>query len=164
MKYIDHHGARVPALGFGTFRLVGAEVEDPVRWALATGYRHIDTAQRYDNEANVGKVLAESGIPRREIFLTTKLGMTNLTADRVASSFAESLDIDVDVRGGGFMGQAEAVKTAIAKALVGWTDSEELRKAYLGFDRNLLVDDVRRRETKKPLGRGARKKRQKSYR
>lgn len=92
MKYIEHHGSRVPALGFGTYRLPGEEAEDPVRWALDTGYRHIDTAQRYENEANVGKVIAQSGIPRGEIFLTTKLGMTNLTAERVESSFAESLD------------------------------------------------------------------------
>ena len=92
MKYITHHGARVPALGFGTYRLVGETVEDPLRWALETGYRHIDTAQRYENEANVGKVLAGSGIPRGEIFLTTKLGMNNLTAERVKSSFAESQD------------------------------------------------------------------------
>ena len=82
----------MPALGFGTYRLVGETVEDPLRWALETGYRHIDTAQRYENEANVGKVLAESGAPRGEIFLTTKLGMTNLAADKVKSSFSESLD------------------------------------------------------------------------
>lgn len=92
MKYIDHHGSRVPALGFGTYRLPGEDCEDPVRWALQTGYRHIDTAQRYENEANVGKVLEQSGIPRDEIFLTTELGMTNLEPDTVRSSFTESLD------------------------------------------------------------------------
>ena len=92
MKYLTHHGARGPALGFGTYRLVGETVEDPLRWALETGYRHIDTAQRYENEANVGKVLEESGVPRGEIFLTTKLGMTNLAAYRAKASFAESLD------------------------------------------------------------------------
>ena len=62
------------------------------------------------------------------------------------------------------MGQAEAAKIAIAKALVDWSASDELKKAYLKHDRNMLVDDVRRKESKKPLGRGARKKRQKSYR
>ena len=92
MKYIDHHGSRVPALGFGTFRMLGEECENAVRWALETGYRHIDTAQRYENEHNVGKVLAESGVPRRDIFLTTKLAPANLKAADVASSFAESLD------------------------------------------------------------------------
>ncbi len=76
----------------------------------------------------------------------------------------DTLDIDVNVRGGGFMGQAEAAKTAIAKALVDWTSSEDLKKAYHNIDRSLLVDDVRRKESKKPMGRGARKKRQKSYR
>lgn len=78
--------------------------------------------------------------------------------------FEETLDIDINVKGGGYMSRAEAVKTAIAKALVDWTDSEDLKKAYLHHDRNMLVDDVRRKEPKKPMGRGARKKRQKSYR
>jgi len=82
----------------------------------------------------------------------------------LGKNFLEALDIDVQVNGGGFMGQAEAAKTAIAKALVDWTESEELKKAYLTMDRHLLVDDVRRKESKKPLGRGARKKHQKSYR
>ncbi len=82
----------------------------------------------------------------------------------LGKGFAGTLDIEVDVKGGGFMGRAEAVKTAIAKALVAWTGSDKLKDAYLQYDRNLLVDDVRRKEPKKPMGRGARKKRQKSYR
>jgi len=96
---------------------------------------------------------------RGEIGIALSIGESVL-----GKSFAETLDIDVNVKGGGFMGQAEATKTAIAKALVAWTESEDLKNAYLQLDRHLLVDDVRRKESKKPLGRGARKKRQKSYR
>ena len=82
----------------------------------------------------------------------------------LGKGFEETLDVNVNVRGGGYMSRAEAVKTAIAKALVEWSGSDELKNAYLHYDRNLLVDDVRRKESKKPMGRGARKKRQKSYR
>ena len=96
---------------------------------------------------------------RQEIGIALSIGEGVL-----GQGFSETLDITVNVKGGGIMGQAEAVKTAIAKALVDWTESDELKNAYLQYDRNLLVDDVRRKESKKPMGRGARKKRQKSYR
>ncbi|MCK4327838.1 MAG: 30S ribosomal protein S9 [Candidatus Diapherotrites archaeon] len=98
-------------------------------------------------------------------FSRNEIGVALSVGENVlGKNFADTLDIDVNVRGGGFMGQAEATKTAIAKALVAWTESEDLKSAYLELDRHLLVDDVRRKESKKPLGRGARKKRQKSYR
>jgi len=83
-----------------------------------------------------------------------------LAGDEIVSK----LDIYVNVRGGGVMGQASAARTAIARALVEWTGSEELRKLYLNYDRHLLVEDPRRTEPKKPRGRSARAKRQKSYR
>lgn len=73
-------------------------------------------------------------------------------------------DIDVNVFGGGIVGQAGAAQTAVAKALVEMTESEKLKKAFLDYDRNLLVDDVRRKEPKKYLRKGARAKYQKSYR
>jgi len=82
----------------------------------------------------------------------------------LGKGFGDTLDINVNVKGGGYMSRAEAVKTAIAKALVAWSGSDELKNAYIQYDRNLLVDDVRRKESKKPMGRGARKRRQKSYR
>ena len=72
--------------------------------------------------------------------------------------------IDVSVQGGGFMSQANAVRTAIARGLVDFTGDAGLKVQYLNYDRNLLVNDARIKESKKPLGRGARKKRQKSYR
>jgi len=81
-----------------------------------------------------------------------------------ASSVLESVDIDVNVRGGGFMAQAEAARTAIARALIEWTNDASLRDAYLKYDRTLLVNDTRYKEPKKFGGRGARARRQKSYR
>jgi small subunit ribosomal protein S9 len=82
-----------------------------------------------------------------------------LAGDRVVK-----IDIDVNVNGGGVMGQATATRTAIARGLVDYFGDEELRVKYKDFDRSLLVNDPRRSEPKHPLGRGARKKRQKSYR
>ena len=68
------------------------------------------------------------------------------------------------MKGGGIMGQAEASRTAIAKGLVEFFQDAELERNFKQFDRSLLISDPRRKLPKKPLGRGARKKRQKSYR
>ena len=81
-----------------------------------------------------------------------------------AGNHANSVDIDIDVRGGGVMGQAEAVRTAVARAIYEFTGDESLKESFLGYDRTLLVNDTRRKEAKHQLGRGARKKKQKSYR
>jgi len=83
---------------------------------------------------------------------------------RIAGNHVDKVNIDVSVKGGGFMSQASAVRTAIAKGLVEFTGDPSLRIAFLDHDRSLLVSDSRRKESKKPLGRGARRKRQKSYR
>jgi small subunit ribosomal protein S9 len=82
----------------------------------------------------------------------------------IAESHMDKIDIDVTVQGGGFMSQASAARTAIAKGIVEFTADPSLKIAFLDYDRSLLVSDSRRKESKKPLGRGARKKRQKSYR
>lgn len=82
----------------------------------------------------------------------------------LAEKHAAKLDIKVDVVGGGIMGQADAARTAIARGIVEFTGDDDLKQKYLYFDRTLLVNDTRRKEAKKQLGRGARKKRQKSYR
>jgi len=82
----------------------------------------------------------------------------------LAGDKAATVDVDVNVQGGGFMGQAEATRTAIAKGLVEFLKDEELETMFKQYDRSLLISDPRRRLPKKPLGRGARKKRQKSYR
>jgi len=76
----------------------------------------------------------------------------------------KDLDIDVKVRGGGFMGQAEAARMAIARALLKWTKSSALKSAFLRFDRTLVAGDPRRKEPKKFGGPGARARDQKSYR
>ncbi|WP_246983057.1 30S ribosomal protein S9 [Halorientalis marina] len=76
----------------------------------------------------------------------------------------EAVDIDVQVEGGGTSGQADAVRTAIARGLVQHTNDAELRDAFMEFDRSLLVNDVRQSEPKKWGGPGARARYQKSYR
>ncbi len=82
----------------------------------------------------------------------------------IGEDFHKKLDIDVNARGGGFMGQAEAARTAIAAGLVERSGSEALRERFLQYDRNLLISDPRRVEPKKFGGRKARARRQKSYR
>ena len=82
----------------------------------------------------------------------------------LAGEKIKNIDIDVNVSGGGVMGQADAVRTAIARGLVDFYEDNTLKNTFLSHDRSLLVNDSRRKEPKHPLGRGARKKRQKSYR
>jgi len=82
----------------------------------------------------------------------------------LASDVSKDVDIWVNVRGGGFMGQAVAARAAIAKSILEMRPNEKLKKKFLAYDRMLLVDDSRRVESKKPLGPKARKKKQKSKR
>jgi len=82
----------------------------------------------------------------------------------IVPEIAKQVDIEVQVKGGGFMGQAAAARSAIAKSLVLYSKDNKVRQALLSYDRLLLVDDVRRVESKKPLGTKARKKKQKSKR
>ncbi|CAI49511.1 30S ribosomal protein S9 [Natronomonas pharaonis DSM 2160] len=81
-----------------------------------------------------------------------------------ADDLRDEVDIEVTVSGGGFAGQADAVRTAIARGLVEHTNDAELRDAFMSFDRSLLVNDVRQSEPKKWGGPGARARYQKSYR
>jgi len=81
----------IPAFGLGTFRLKDEVVKASVSTALALGYRAIDTAQIYGNEAAVGEALAESGVPREALYITTKIWTENLGADKLISSLKESL-------------------------------------------------------------------------
>jgi len=76
----------------------------------------------------------------------------------------KGVDINVRVSGGGFMGQAEAARMAVAKGLVQWTRSTELRRTMTSYDRTMLAGDPRRKEPKKFGGPGARRREQKSYR
>ncbi|WP_248518266.1 30S ribosomal protein S9 [Salinarchaeum laminariae] len=83
---------------------------------------------------------------------------------RVVEDIRDDVDIEVDVEGGGVIGQADAARTAIARGIVEHSGDAELRDAYMEFDRTLLVNDVRRSEPKKWGGPGARARYQKSYR
>ncbi len=82
----------IPDFGLGTFRLKGQTVIDSVRDALDVGYRAIDTAQIYGNEADIGQAIAESGVSRDELFLTTKIWIANLGKDSLIPSLKASLD------------------------------------------------------------------------
>lgn len=82
----------------------------------------------------------------------------------LAGDAMSDIDIEVDVRGGGIIGQANAIRTAISRGIVEWTNDTKIRDIFVEYDRNLLVNDSRQKETKKFGGPGARAKYQKSYR
>jgi len=84
-------GAEIPQFGFGVFQIPAEETVTAVRTALDAGYRHIDTAQMYGNEAEVGRAIAESGVPREEIFVTTKLNNDGHGYDAALGALDESL-------------------------------------------------------------------------
>lgn len=95
MEYVEVQGASIPKIGLGTWMLEGERCREIVELALVIGYRHIDTAQAYGNEAKVGAGImagiGQLGIDRDELFVTTKLSTDNLTRDRVKRSALESL-------------------------------------------------------------------------
>ncbi|CAN7489395.1 aldo/keto reductase [Pararhizobium sp. LjRoot235] len=88
---VNANGAIIPALGFGTFRMSGPDVLRIVPEALNIGFRHIDTAQVYGNEAEVGTAIGQSDIPRSDIFLTTKVWVDNYRQGAFSASVDESL-------------------------------------------------------------------------
>ncbi|OQB15887.1 MAG: Glyoxal reductase [Firmicutes bacterium ADurb.Bin193] len=90
-KVTLNNGVKMPWLGLGVWRAQeGGEVENAVKWATEAGYRAIDTAMIYQNEAGVGKAVSESGIPRSEIFVTTKLWNTDGGYEKALKAFDES--------------------------------------------------------------------------
>ncbi|MFG1320446.1 aldo/keto reductase [Xanthobacter autotrophicus] len=91
MHNVTANGAEIPALGFGTFRVSAADTLRMVPAALKLGFRQIDTAQIYGNEAEVGEGIASSGVKRGDIFLTTKVWVTNYAHDAFLASVDESL-------------------------------------------------------------------------
>ncbi|WMY10849.1 aldo/keto reductase [Paraburkholderia phenoliruptrix] len=97
LPVVEAHGARIPRIGLGTWRSTHDEGVHAVRAALAAGYRHIDTAARYENEEAVGQALAASGVPRDEVFVTTKVWHTELRAAdfrRAAQASVARLGLD----------------------------------------------------------------------
>ncbi|MEC9435192.1 MAG: aldo/keto reductase [Pseudomonadota bacterium] len=90
MKYVTAGEARIPALGFGTWRLRGAEATDMVARALAEGWRHVDTARMYGNEAEVGAGIRAAAVPRDQVFLTTKIWPDDHAPDRLRAAAEDS--------------------------------------------------------------------------
>lgn len=86
------NGVKIPKLALGTWLMEDAEAEEAVRQAVKIGYRHIDTAQAYGNEAGVGRGVLGSGIPREDLFVTSKVAAENKTYDSAAKSIDESLE------------------------------------------------------------------------
>lgn len=89
--YQMNNGLTIPKIGFGTWQAKDNEAKQSVLWALEAGYRHIDTAQGYNNEEQVGEALKESGVPREEIFLTTKLHNKKHGYEKTKEAIDESL-------------------------------------------------------------------------
>lgn len=92
MQYVTlSNGLKMPQLGFGVFQIANDDCEQVVLDALKVGYRHIDTAQSYGNEEAVGNAIAKSNVPRNEIFLTTKVWVSNYGYENTKKSVEESL-------------------------------------------------------------------------
>lgn len=88
-----NNGVQMPQIGLGVFRsAVGSECENAVRYALEAGYRHIDTAAVYENEREVGKIVNSGIVPRDEIFVTSKLWITNLNYEDAKKGFEETME------------------------------------------------------------------------
>jgi len=91
MRFVEANGARIPAIGLGTWELRGRTCARVVEQALRLGYRHIDTAQIYENESEVGEGLRASGVNRDEVFVTTKVWTTHFAPNDLERSTRESL-------------------------------------------------------------------------
>jgi 2,5-diketo-D-gluconate reductase B len=89
---IKTQGVAIPRLGFGTFRMPGGGAQPVVESAIALGFRHLDTAAMYENEAAVGAAIATSSVPRAELFVTTKVWHDQLAPDALRRAFEASLD------------------------------------------------------------------------
>lgn len=88
-----NNGVQIPQLGLGVFQTPdGRATSQAVTWALQAGYRHIDTAMIYGNEESVGQGIRDSGLKRRDVFLTTKLWNDDIRSGRAKEAFEESLD------------------------------------------------------------------------
>ena len=93
MKYMTlNNGVKMPALGYGVFQVRGEDCERCVREAISVGYRAIDTAQSYGNEDAVGNAIQKCGIPREELFITTKVWMSNHGYEKAKASIDRSLE------------------------------------------------------------------------
>lgn len=92
MEYAEAYGTRVPKVGLGTWQLTGESCYETVSTALDLGYRHIDTAQLYENQTAVGRAVADADVDREDVFLTTKLSPRNAGYDDAIESAKASLE------------------------------------------------------------------------
>lgn len=111
-----------------------------------------------------GKGVVRVNSMRLDYFSTELARMKILEPLDLMPNALDGVDVSINVRGGGIMGQADAVKTALARGIVKWHNDPRIKDVYTAYDRSLLVNDSRQKEAKKPHGRGARQKFQKSYR
>ncbi len=86
MEFVEANGARIPAIGLGTWELSGLACARVIEQALRLGYRHIDTAQMYDNEREVGEGVRASGVSRSDVFVTTKVWTTHFAPNDLLRS------------------------------------------------------------------------------
>lgn len=92
MEYVTlNNGVKMPMLGYGVYQVDPAEAERCVLDAISVGYRSIDTAQAYANEEGVGNAIAKCGVPREELFITTKVWISNAGYEKAKASIEESL-------------------------------------------------------------------------
>src|SRR3954447_6024846 len=87
-----HDGVEIPQLGFGVFQIPAEETQEAVEEALGAGYRHVDTAAAYGNEAGVGAAIAATGVRREHVFVTTKLWNSEQGYDSTLAAFEKSLE------------------------------------------------------------------------
>src|SRR5260370_39668970 len=92
MEHLQTQGISLPRLGLGTFRMQGDACRAAVESALGLGYRHIDTAEMYANEENIGAALATSKVARKELHVTTKVWNENLAPDAIRHAFDACLE------------------------------------------------------------------------
>lgn len=130
-------GVELPMVGFGTWQLGGRQAYDGVRCALAAGYRHIDTATMYGNEAEVGRALRDSGLDRREVFITTKLPPGRFGKERA------TLDESLASLGTGYVDLwlIHWPNRRPGSSLQAWQEMRELRSA--GLCRTIGVSNFR---------------------
>ena len=138
-----------------------AEKAEKKRLLLVTGKRKTAIARAIVKTGS--GVIFVNGIPLPQF--TPEIARVKISEPiALSGERSKAVDINVRVTGGGFMGQAEAARMAVAKSLVQWSRSSELRKAMTNYDRTMLAGDPRRKEPKKFGGPGARRREQKSYR
>ncbi len=128
---------------------------------LTIGKRKAATARAVTRKGT-GKILI-NGVPI-ELYPIEILRNKLMEPLRILGDRANEINIDISVHGGGNTGQTDACRTAISKGIIKYFKDNELENTFRLYDRTLLVNDIRRKMPKKPMGSGARAKRQKSYR